>query len=98
MGNKSLELMQQVIIKYFTFVFFVICRCAIVNTKNIVSEGWGHEELLHHAVHVTDATEVSKTDVFLHSRALPRWLIVPLVWLINHLKERHKLLLHETSH
>lgn len=90
--------MKKVIVKDFALVLLVIFRYSIVNTKDVIAEGWCHEELLHHAVHITDATKVSETNVLLKCRALAGWLIVPLIGLLNHVKQWAKLLLDETIH
>lgn len=89
MRHHPLELMKQVVIKYLTFVFFLILWSSIVDAKKIVTEGWSHEELLQHAVHVTNTAKVSKPHVFLQSCRLARGLVVPLVRLFDHLKQGH---------
>ena len=57
--------MQHIIIDLITLVLFDIFGESVVDAKQVVSEGWHHEELLKHAVHVADAAEVAKAAVLL---------------------------------
>lgn len=56
MSDKLLQLMHHVVINLLTLVFFEILRLAVVHAQQIVPEGRHHKELLHHTVHVADAT------------------------------------------
>ena len=87
MSYESLELMKEVVVKDFSFVLLVVFNDPIVDTENIVAEGRRHKELLHHAVHIADAPEVSQTYVLLKRCALAGWLVVPLVGLLDHLEK-----------
>ena len=64
-GNQFLHLMQHVIVVHVSFVLLHIWRLSIIYAKQVVAEVWNHVELLHHAVHVADATEIFQPDVLL---------------------------------
>jgi len=59
MRNQLLHLMHHIVINFFALIFLDLFLLAIIDAHQIVSEGWDHEELLHHTVHVADAAEVA---------------------------------------
>jgi hypothetical protein len=67
MSNQSLELMQHVVIKHFALVLLVVFGDSIVHAQDVVAEGWSHEELLHHRVHIANAPKIFETDILLES-------------------------------
>ena len=76
--------MEHIIINHFVFVLHEILRDAIIDAKQIVAKAWDHEELLHHAVHVANATEVSEADELLQAiLSATRPLVLPCLWLVN---------------
>jgi len=98
MSNQALQLVQHIVIEDLTLVLLVVLPDAIIDAQKVVAEGWGHKELLHHAVHVTDATEILETHVLLQGCALTGWLVVPLVGLLDLFKQRPELFLHKLEH
>ena len=48
MSDQLLELVHHVVIDLVTPVLLQVLFFAIINTHQVVSEGWHHEELLHH--------------------------------------------------
>ena len=64
-SDELLQLVHHVVIDHFALVLLHLLLLAVVDAEQVVAESWHHEELLHHAVHVADATEVAQTDVFL---------------------------------
>jgi len=56
MCDELLQLMHHIVIDFLTLVLLQILRLAIIHAQQVVAEGGHHEELLHHTVHVADAT------------------------------------------
>ena len=85
MSDEFLHLMQHVVIDHFVFMLNQLFLNAIVNGKEIVSELWYHEDLLHHAVHVADAAEIPETHISLRSltHLTSSRFITPILWLFD---------------
>ena len=97
-SNQALQLVKHVIVKYFALVLLVVFSDAIIHAEDVVAEGRCHEELLHHTVHVANATKVPESDVLLESSILSGRLVVPLVWILDLFEKRSKLLFHKLVH
>ena len=90
--------MECVVVVFLALVFDHVEWLVVVDTEHIVSEAWHHEELLEHAVHVANATEISNTHIKLVVGALTSWHKVPLSWGLDILQHWSKLLLHKLEH
>ena len=76
--------MEHVVIDHFVFMLYHLRFNTVVDGKEVVPELWYQEELLHHAVHVADATEIPETHIGLGSlRLTSRGSIVPILWLFD---------------
>jgi hypothetical protein len=56
---------KHIVIDLLTLVLLNIFGLTVIHGEKVVTEGRYHEELLHHSVHVANATKVTKTDVLL---------------------------------
>ena len=54
--------------------------------------------MLHHTVHIANATKISDSYVGLNTFSLVRWLVVPAVWLFNALHKWLELVQEEALH
>ena len=97
-GDQSLQLMKHVIVDLLFFVRHNIRWLIVVHGQHVVSEAWHHEELLQHAVHVADATQILESNVGLLTSTGAGWLIVPGVWSFDRFNEWFELLFEESPH
>ena len=65
MSEQTLKLMQHVVVESVVTVGLHFFSDVVIHSQQVVSQCWDHEELLHHAVHVADAAQVTQTNVFL---------------------------------
>jgi len=65
MSHQLLKLMQHVIIYFQAFVFLDVFWEMVIYTEEVISESWNHKELLEHGVHVTNASKIPESHVFL---------------------------------
>ena len=94
-----MALVHHIVIDLVALVLLHIQRLSIVNAEQVITESRNHKELLHHTVHVANAAQVAKTNIFLVAlSAYLRWNIVPTLWLLYCLYERCKLLIQECLH
>jgi len=89
--------MQHVIIDLFIFIFHNLFFDSVINTKQIVPESWYHKELLQHAVHIADTTQVFKTDVLLKTFICAWRGIVPMFWTFYEIQQRLELILDKVA-
>jgi hypothetical protein len=54
--HQLLHLMNHVIIDFLSLLVSQLLGDAILDREEVVAEGWDHEELLHHRVHVANTT------------------------------------------
>ena len=82
--------MHHVVVDLLALVLIELLFLAIIDAEEVVSEGRCHEELLHHAVHVADAAQVSEAAVLLvlGGRLCSR-RVVPALGLLDGLDEWH---------
>ena len=94
-----MELVHHIVVDHVALVLLHLFRLSVVHTEQIVAEGWDHEELLHHAVHVADATKVAQANVLLCalSRVGLR-SVAPGIGLLDGDDERHELSVEELLH
>ena len=98
MSEKLLHLVEHVVVDLLALVLDQLFLLAILNAQKIVSESWNHKELLHHGVHVANASQISQTNILLSSTLtsfLAWWLIVPHFGLIDLVEHWHQNCLQE---
>ena len=77
MGQQFLHLVQHVIILLLALVLSYGRLHSVIHAQHVVTEGRNHKELLHHRVHVANATQIAQAYVLLHSAGITCRLIVP---------------------
>ena len=82
-GEESLHLMQHVVVNDFLLVFSGVLSDAIFHTEQVVAESWDHKELLHHRVHVADASEVLQTHIVAEITTRLSWSVLPTLLLLD---------------
>ena len=90
MRDQLLHLVHHAVVNLLTLVLFDILSLAVIDAHQVIPQSWDHKELLHHTVHVTDATEVAKTDILLVAFRLNLWHIIPVLGLLDSQNQRHK--------
>ena len=95
MSNQLLQLMEHVIIDCLLSVFLQLFFLAIIDTEKVIAQGWDHEELLHHGVHVADAAKILETNIGLGplKRVSTRRCIKPCLRLLDCLDKWYQVLL-----
>jgi hypothetical protein len=72
----------------------------VIYTHEIVAECRYHKELLHHAVHITDAPKVHKANVLLVSvsTVCRSRRVLPTTWLLDKVHQWNQLIAYELHH
>ena len=60
-------------------------RYAVIDAQQVVPESRDHVELLHHTVHIANATKISESYVGLDAFSLVWRLVIPTGWLLDSL-------------
>ena len=99
MCNQVLTLVHHIVVNSLAFVLFHVGWLSVVNAEQVVAEGWNHEELLHHAIHVANAAQITQSNVLLISLSGDLWWhIAPKLGLLNCLDKWGQLLVQECLH
>jgi hypothetical protein len=77
--------MKDIVITYDSFwIFFIFDNVRfyfIIRHQNSSTELWGHIELLHHSIHVTDTSQVIKSNIPMDWFGFAvRWISIFLTW------------------
>ena len=98
MCEKYLHLVKHVVINVFSLILDDLFGLSVINAEQVVPQRGNHEELLHHGVHVADASQVAQTHVLLKPFLSGLRLIAPSFGLLNCLNQWQELSVKESLH
>ena len=97
-SDHLLQLMHHAVVNALPLVVLEVFGLAVIDAEQVVAEGWNHEELLHHTVHIADTAQVAKTHICLRAFRLNLRDVVPGPGFLDSGNEWHELLIQESLH
>jgi hypothetical protein len=91
--------MKNIIVNLVSLVVNKVLWVTIINGEKVVAESWYHKELLHHRIHIANATKVFEANVFLSALdSVARRRVVPSIVPLDHAHQRKHAILQESFH